>query len=33
VPLHSTPERVTELVAKGVTQMARVVKQAGITPE
>ena len=33
VPLHSTPERITELVEKGVAQMGRIVKQAGITPE
>lgn len=33
VPLHSTPERVTELVTKGASQMAQVVKQAGITAE
>ena len=33
IPLHSTPERVTELVKKGLVQMAQVVKAAGIQPE
>jgi tripartite-type tricarboxylate transporter receptor subunit TctC len=33
VPLHSTPERVVELVKTGTVQMAQVVKAAGIQPE
>ena len=33
VPLHSTPERVTELVKIGSAQMGKVVKGAGIQPE
>jgi tripartite-type tricarboxylate transporter receptor subunit TctC len=33
VPLHSTPERVTELVKIGTAQMGKVVKAAGIQPE
>ncbi len=33
VPLHSTPERVTELVKIGSAQMGKVVKAAGIQPE
>ena len=32
-PLHSAPERVTELVKIGTQQMAKVVKAAGIKPE
>ena len=32
-PLHSTPERVTELVKIGTQQLAKVVKAAGIKPE
>ena len=31
--LHSTPERVTELVKTGVVRMGQVVKAAGIQPE
>lgn len=33
VPLHSTPERVSELVKTGSAQMAKVVKAAGIQAE
>ena len=32
-PLHSTPERVTELVKTGAARMGQVVKAAGIQPE
>ena len=32
-PLHSTPERVTDLVKSSTEQMAKVVKAAGIQPE
>jgi len=32
-PLHSTPERVTELVKTGTARMGQVVKAAGIQPE
>jgi len=32
-PLHSTPERVTELVKTGSARMGKVVKAAGILPE
>lgn len=32
-PLHSTPERVTELVKTGTARMGKVVKAAGIQPE
>ena len=33
MPLHSTPERVSELVKIGSAQMGKVVKAAGIQPE
>jgi tripartite-type tricarboxylate transporter receptor subunit TctC len=33
IPLHSTPERVAELVKTGAVRMAQVVKAAGINPE
>jgi tripartite-type tricarboxylate transporter receptor subunit TctC len=33
VPLHSTPDRVRELVKTGAVRMAQVVKAAGIQPE
>jgi tripartite-type tricarboxylate transporter receptor subunit TctC len=33
IPLHSTPERVAELVNRGAVRMAQVVKAAGINPE
>jgi tripartite-type tricarboxylate transporter receptor subunit TctC len=32
-PLHSTPERVAELVETGAVRMGQVVKAAGINPE
>ncbi|MGZ5141474.1 MAG: Bug family tripartite tricarboxylate transporter substrate binding protein [Burkholderiales bacterium] len=33
IPLHSTPERVAELVKTGAVRMGQVVKAAGINPE
>ncbi len=33
VPLHSTPERMTELVRTGAAKMGQVVKAAGIQAE
>jgi len=33
MPLHSTPQRVAELVKTGAVRMAQVVKSAGIQPE
>jgi tripartite-type tricarboxylate transporter receptor subunit TctC len=33
VPLHSTPEHVTELVKTGTERMGKVIRAAGIQPE
>jgi tripartite-type tricarboxylate transporter receptor subunit TctC len=33
VPLHSSPERMAELVKQGMQQMGGVIKAAGIQPE